>query len=224
MKHEVFDGLFSPSLLPVKKKLTCYSRDEDQFILDNIQTLSHKEIAKALGRSLRSIESRIGKIGLRKYKTKPFTKEEDEIIRASAGRTSVEVGKEIGRAPGVVRMRAKRLGLGSWFDFSGGYKDFRGYKVSSVKSGDGVTSRRIPEHRQVMMDHLGRELTEDERVHHINMRKRDNWIDNLYLCKNDLIHKKAHHSLNPLVAPLLESGAIWFDRDKGIYRLGNDRD
>ena len=44
-----------------------------------------------------------------------------------------------------------------------------------------VGSRWIPEHRAVMQDHIGRELTPGESVHHINGVRDDNRIDNLEL-------------------------------------------
>ena len=66
---------------------------------------------------------------------------------------------------------------------------------------------------------LGRCLTDDERVHHINFRKRDNEPENLFLCADTSAHSRAHHSINGLVADLLERGIIHFNGTEGVYEL-----
>ena len=44
----------------------------------------------------------------------------------------------------------------------------------------------------VMEHHIGRYLTKEELVHHINRIRDDNRIENLELFKDDLAHKKHH--------------------------------
>ena len=57
--------------------------------------------------------------------------------------------------------------------------DSSGYK--RIKDPTGATRAYVLEHRVVMEQHLGRRLTRDENVHHINGDKLDNRIENLEL-------------------------------------------
>lgn len=63
--------------------------------------------------------------------------------------------------------------------------DSKGYTLVKVPEGTpGIFGRTQPwmfEHRFVMQEYLGRPLSEDEHVHHINGNKTDNHIENLEL-------------------------------------------
>lgn len=58
--------------------------------------------------------------------------------------------------------------------------------------------KRIDEHRLVMQNYLGRELTVDEIVHHIDGDKSNNKIDNLMLFLNKAEHTRHHIYLGDL--------------------------
>ena len=56
-----------------------------------------------------------------------------------------------------------------------------------------VNGKRILEHRHIMEQHLGRPLTNTERIHHKNHDKTDNRIENLELMKDHGEHLRTHH-------------------------------
>ena len=81
----------------------------------------------------------------------------------------------------------------------GKFLDGRGYVLIYTDKG------YIPEHRLVIEKHLGRKLTSDETVHHIDFNKQNNKIDNLMLFPTKLSHTRFHQKLrqhgltNPMI-------------------------
>jgi len=57
----------------------------------------------------------------------------------------------------------------------------KGYIIVSIPATGTSPRRRLPEHRYIMEQALGRELYADETVHHINGVRHDNRIENLEL-------------------------------------------
>ena len=88
-----------------------------------------------------------------------------------------------------------------------------------ISTGNGIKRKYIYEHRVVMEEYLGRKLRSDETVHHINMNKLDNRIENLWLC-NCVEHHTAHASFNNLCQTGMNQFVKFkFDKKKGIYKL-----
>jgi hypothetical protein len=77
----------------------------------------------------------------------------------------------------------------------------------------------VPEHRLVMEKFLGRILTKQEIVHHINMNQQDNNIENLCLFNTNTDHFLCHGSLNKCVEVLINNGDLWFDKRVGRYSI-----
>ena len=92
----------------------------------------------------------------------------------------------------------------------------KGYiMIKNYKHPRGDKQNYIAEHILIMEKKLGRYLTPEERVHHINGIKNDNKIENLYTYNNTSKHNKGEKSFSLLKKILLEKRIIEF-RD-GIY-------
>ncbi|KKK93689.1 hypothetical protein LCGC14_2690340 [marine sediment metagenome] len=68
-----------------------------------------------------------------------------------------------------------------------------------------------------MSEHLGRPIKKEEIIHHINMIRDDNRLENLHLYPNRKKHLTNHGSLNKLVKKLLENKMIKFEN--GEYKM-----
>lgn len=87
-----------------------------------------------------------------------------------------------------------------------------GYERTTIKG------KRILKHVAIFEEKLGRPLTETERVHHINMNKRDNRFENLHLCRDSKEHRKVHWQMQRLGFSLLGK-LIFFDRKHKTYSI-----
>jgi len=76
----------------------------------------------------------------------------------------------------------------------------------------------ILEQRKVMEEFLGRQLTDNEIVHHIDLNKTNNNIDNLHLYDSYSAHKEVHNKLDSLGgSEALKKGEVVFDKKQGTY-------
>jgi hypothetical protein len=66
------------------------------------------------------------------------------------------------------------------------------------------------EHKLIMGEHLGKKISREEKVHHIDLDKTNNSIENLYLFKNKSEHSSSHYSLERCGFSFFGS-EIWFD-------------
>jgi hypothetical protein len=76
---------------------------------------------------------------------------------------------------------------------------------------------RVLEHRYVMSRYIGRDLTDEETVHHIDGDKRNNHIKNLELLADNAEHKKRHHP-DAWVTTTCEQCGAPFTRSRRFFR------
>lgn len=75
------------------------------------------------------------------------------------------------------------------------------------------------EHRLQAELLLGRKLTSNEKVHHIDGNKTNNVDHNLFVCADDKHHQNVHSQLERISMELVQQGAIKFDHKSGSYYL-----
>lgn len=76
---------------------------------------------------------------------------------------------------------------------------------------------RINEHILIAENMLGRYLTKEERVHHIDGDKLNNKPDNLFVCKSNSDHRYKHLQLEQISYELIKNRIIKFSKEKGAY-------
>ena len=106
---------------------------------------------------------------------------------------------------------------------NGKTKRKRGSKPDSyilIKSADHPHAGKdgyIPLHRHVVEMSLGRILDKNELVHHIDMDKENNNIENLDVIVGNKDHCLCHRSIQKCVRKIIDSGKLHYDREKKIY-------
>lgn len=74
----------------------------------------------------------------------------------------------------------------------------------------------VYEHTLVMEKENGILPNKDQVIHHIDLNKKNNKIENLYLCDHK-IHTKCHRSIERLIKPLMDMNIIFFE--DGEYKI-----
>ena len=77
----------------------------------------------------------------------------------------------------------------------------------------------VAEHRLIIEQHIGRRLQRTEQIHHINCNKTDNRLENLHISRTVNEHLKSHRSFEKIIQGLMERNVIFFDTNKGEYKI-----
>jgi hypothetical protein len=104
------------------------------------------------------------------------------------------------------------------------------WKGGRTNKGDGYIGIHKPKHQKAdksgyVFEHTlviekenGRLPKNNEVIHHINLDKKDNSPENLYLCTYKE-HSKLHRAMEGMIKELLKGDIIYFDREEGEYKL-----
>lgn len=103
---------------PHKEKHTAktnkkWTQEQVQFLYDNYMDMEQQEIAKTLGRTLRSIQKKMSYIGLKKFERNDnWSKEEVKYITDTYEKTPLlRIAKHLNRSYGAVRAKGNELKL-----------------------------------------------------------------------------------------------------------------
>jgi hypothetical protein len=107
-------------------------------------------------------------------------------------------------------------------------KDHHSWKGGRITKGDNYVGIWNPtheradnqgyvyEHTLIIEKHLGRLPNKNEVIHHIDLDKKNNSIDNLYLCDSKK-HISCHRTIEKMVKQLMDCGIVEFkDGEYGI--------
>ena len=193
-----------------------YSESELNFIRNNYASMSVREIASSLNRTPKSVRAKIERLGiplssLSRNSARHWSESEIAFIKENYSQMSdAKMGKALGISVSMVCR--KRMELGLLHHHLVPYEN-GGYMYQYI---DG---EKVCLHRHVIEQSIGRPLTDEERVHHIDGDKTNYDISNLYLCENRSAHMLVHSSLESVAFALFKQGVIKFNSDTGEYYL-----
>lgn len=208
-----------------------WTKEEDEFIKDNYRQLTVKELVGCLdGRTERAVRGRIERLGLtlkdlkrgQTYKKYTWSEEEiEKVIKYSTLLSDEEIyNRHLNHLPNSNWVYRKRRELE--LEGKEPYKHGKHYLHKDGYLHQFVNGKTIWEHREIMENSIGRGLTDEELIHHINGVKGDNRIENLYLCDNRSHHATVHKQLESVAMDLVSMGVIEFDKEEGLYHVNSD--
>lgn len=158
---------------------------EDQFIRDNYLKLGVTECARQLNRTYHATQHRaVKKLNVRNYIHKKWTEEEKQFLRDNyPDKLGHYCAEKLGRSFHATHKMVEKLGIKPNWRY---WYLAEGYKVLCHDR-----ENKIFEHRYVMEQKLGRKLTSEDIVHHIDGDKLNNHPDNLVIT-NRSDHLKIH--------------------------------
>lgn len=82
---------------------------------------------------------------------------------------------------------------------------------------DPERGKRVLEHTYILEKNIGRRLKQGEMIHHIDLDKINNSVENLFLCANKSEHFLLHSSLQKCGYTLFKKKILFFDQNRNVY-------
>ena len=191
-----------------------WSKEDLQYLVEKYKFRKLKDIASYLGRTESAVKSKKKELGLFKNKSERIILKGEfhpnwkgGKIKTNCAYCGKEIEKEKWRVDCYVNNFCNRKCQGKYMSKNRIGKNHPRYK-GNFKTSDGYVFLYLPEHpfcdnkgymkehRIIMEDFLGRYLTKEEVVHHINHIRDDNRIENLMLFPTNKAHSKFHAKEN----------------------------
>lgn len=199
-----------------------WSKEDVDFLKNNYDKLSVKELSIKLGKSGKSVRGKIERLGisLRSLNRQEIFKWNDEQLKFLNDNFKTMTDREIAKIlfnddsdKASARVFRKRTSIGLEKDIRGlVYNDNNAEYKSRYFNGE-----KIFEHIENAETKIGRKINKGEVVHHINGDKKDNSFNNLYICKDKREHLILHDNLEKLAMELCKLGLIKFDEENANY-------
>ena len=199
-----------------------WKNEEIEFIKNNYDKLSVKEISIKLNKTNKAVRGKIERLGIKlkdlnRVEIFKWTDKQIDFLKQNY-KTMIDgdiakilFNDDSDKAKQRVYRKRHSLKL---------YKDERGLTYNDNKAeykSRFYHGERIFEHIENAEKKLGRKVQKGEIVHHINGDKKDNSLNNLYICKDKKEHKTLHHNLEKLAMELFKRGIIKFDESYVCY-------
>lgn len=202
------------------QKCKKWREPDNTFIKNNYEKMTVKELSEKFGVSNKAMRSKMERLNLNlehlgRIKKCDWSSEDIQYLKENwMYMYDKDIAKHLGEDRGFNAeiVGRKRLSLGLKGKSNRVRTDKSGYKYHIDYD------KRVFTHRENMSKSLGRELSKEEIVHHLDGDKGNDDLSNLLLTSAGE-HQRLHDQLEKIGMNLFKSGFIKFDFDKREYYL-----
>ena len=173
-----------------------WTAEEDEYIRNNYENLGPKRCSENMGRLYQAVQLRARQMNITQYSHIDWDAQKVEFLKTHYGtKPALWLSQQLQIPKTAIQKKVEQLGL---------KKEWKNFYVNDgyVYTGKSRTPNRYAEHRKVMEGILGRKLTPQEIVHHINEDRKDNRPENL-----ELVTRAEHVNMHRNVVRRKKHGA-----------------